>query len=219
VARILTHAQAKAFYDRFGARLEAPMAYEAAPIDELVAHIDAGHARAVCEFGCGTGRLAERLLSDELPDSCSYLGLDISETMVALARRRLEKVGSRSSVVLSDGSMRLPAEAGAFDRIISAYVLDLLGLDDIAALVTEAHRCLVPGGFLGVVSLTFGEAPAQRVAIGAWRIVHWLRPQLVGGCRPLRLSGFLAPDRWRIRYRAVVSQSAIPSEVLVAERL
>lgn len=219
MARILTHAQAKAFYDRIGARLETPMAYEAAPIDALLAHVDARHARAVCEFGCGTGRLAERLLSDGLPGSCSYLGIDISETMVTLARRRLGKFGPRAKVVLTDGSMRLPAGAGAFDRIVSAYVLDLLGSDDIAALATDAHRCLAPGGLLGVVSLTFGETMAQRLTIGAWRMVHWLRPQLVGGCRPLRLSGFLPSDRWRICYRAVVPQSMIPSEVLVAQRL
>ncbi|HJN04158.1 MAG TPA: class I SAM-dependent methyltransferase, partial [Alphaproteobacteria bacterium] len=40
------------------------------------------------------------------------------------------------------GSVRLEAPDGAYDRFVSAYVLDLLSEDDITLLIGEARRVL-----------------------------------------------------------------------------
>jgi len=47
-------------------------------------------AASVVEFGCGTGKLAERLLRDVLPPSCRYLGcssLVLCPALASLAAR------------------------------------------------------------------------------------------------------------------------------------
>ena len=95
-SRTLTTSEARAFYDRFGAKQDKQAFYEDRAIAALIAHADFEHAQSIFEFGCGTGRLAARLLPTPLPDNCHYLGVDISTTMVALARERLRPTGQRS---------------------------------------------------------------------------------------------------------------------------
>ena len=61
--KTLTPAQAMQFYDRMGARQDWSRFYEAAAIDRMIEQGDFGNAQRVVEFGCGTGRIAERLLA------------------------------------------------------------------------------------------------------------------------------------------------------------
>jgi len=70
--RMLSHEEARAFYDWLGTRQDSQRLYEDPALADLLAHADFGEARSLFEFGCGTGRLAERLLSDWLPSDCRY---------------------------------------------------------------------------------------------------------------------------------------------------
>lgn len=153
-----------------------------------------------------------------LPAEAHYLGIDLSSTMVTLARRRLARFGDRVRVKESDGSARLPATDDSFDRIVSTYVLDILAETEIRAVLGELARVLRRCGRLCLASLTHGHTPASRVLSRAWATVHRLRPSLVGGCRPVELSPFLEPDQWHVIHRSVVVAWAVPSEVVVAER-
>ena len=115
---ILTHQQAKEFYDRFGPRQDGQGFYEDAACVDLIAHAGFGEAHAVFEFGCGTGRFAEELLSDHLPADSRYLGADISSTMVELSRQRLQSWSSRLEVRQSNGSTRLACEDAVYDHFV-----------------------------------------------------------------------------------------------------
>ena len=212
----LTRAQARAFYDRFGAKQDGQAFYEDAAVQDLLAHAEFEKAKAVFEFGCGTGRLAETLLTHHLPAAAHYVGRDVSTTMVDLARQRLARFAARADVRLTDGAPRIEAPDATFDRFLSNYVLDLLPPDDIAGVLSEAHRMLTPGGLLCLVGLTHGTTRVSRLVSWVWARVHRLRPQLVGGCRPLALLPFLSEDDWRILHHNVVVAYGIPSEIVVA---
>lgn len=214
---MLSRAEARAFYDCFGKRQDLQRFYEDPAVDVLLAHSGFANARAVVEFGCGTGRLAARLLREQLPADATYTGFDLSSTMVDLARARLRPWANRATVECSDGGPDLPLPAGSCDRFLSTYVLDLLSFEDIGAVLVEAHRLLVPGGRLCLGSLTFGETAGSRTVLLLWSVAHRLRPALVGGCRPLRLADHLAAG-FQIEHRQVVCPFAICSEVVVAER-
>ncbi len=217
---MLTRAEARSFYDQFGAKQDAQWFYEGPAVTRVLAQGAFQNARSVFEFGCGTGHVAEMLLDQYLPPSATYEGCDLSTTMIALARQRLAKFGDRVKLCTSDGSPRLAAVASAqFDRVVSNYVVDLLAPDDIGTLLEEAYRVLRPDGRLCLVSLTFGVSLMSQSISWLWQRVHSLRPQLVGGCRPVRLTEFLSAQRWRVGYREVVVAYGIPSEVLVAEKL
>ena len=213
---MLSRDEAKAFYDRFGAKQDSQGFYEDAPLAELVEQADFDEAEAVFEFGCGTGRFAEGLLEHHLPLTASYRGVDLSETMVTLAQARVERFEDRAEVALSDGSMRMDAPGGTVDRVVSTYVLDLLPDEDIRRFLGESLRVLTGDGKLCLVGLTRGTTVLSRLVTFAWTLVHRLRPAWVGGCRPLRMIDYLNDGDWEIQYRRVITRYGIPSEIIVA---
>ncbi len=217
-SRTLTHEEARRFYDRFGAKQDGQGFYEDAATAALEAASDFEHARSVVEFGCGTGRLAASLLEKRLPAECRYVGVDLSETMCALATKRLEPWRERAEIRRTDGAPALPTAAAPVDRVLTTYVLDLLSVDDIAAFVADAHRVLAPGGRLCAVGLTPGERGISRAVSALWSGLHARAPAKVGGCRPLRLAEHLPADRWTVAHREVVVSWGIASEALVATR-
>lgn len=215
---MLSPDEVKAFYDRFGVRQDSQSFYEDCALRELEAHGRFAEAHSIFEFGFGTGRWAERLLADELSAHCHYLGIDVSETMIGLARARLTAWRDRAELRLGDGSVTVPLADGACDRFLATYVFDLLNEDAIRGLLAEAHRVLVPGGLLCAAGLAHGQTMPTRVVSRAWQGVHSVWPALVGGCRPIALQDYLVSDGWRVTHSVVVSRYAITSEAMIAAR-
>jgi ubiquinone/menaquinone biosynthesis C-methylase UbiE len=211
----LTPQEAKAFYDRFGARQDRQSFYEAAALEQLVAHGDFGGAKHVFEFGCGTGRFAFDLLRHHLPETASYRATDISTTMVELASARLAEFAPRASVTTASGDIAFPLPDGSVDRVIATYVLDLLSDGAIDRFLGEARRVLQPDGLLCVVGITFGTSPLSRTIMRGWQWLFTQRPSWVGGCRPSEIQRRLS-SAWRIRFRTVVVAWGIASEVVIA---
>jgi len=216
---VLSRDEARRVYDRIGALQDTQAFYEDRATEILIQHGDFGAASHVLEFGCGTGRFGLRLLSHHLPALASYRGLDLSPTMVQLARARLAPFGSRAEVILTDGSPPTLEQAASRDRFVSNFVLDLLSEDEIAAAVREAHRILVPGGLLCVSSLSSGTGVFSRFVSRAWSTVHGLRPALVGGCRPIELLAWVSSPLWQVRHHAKLTPFGVPCEVVVAARV
>ena len=214
--RYLSPEQAKRFYDRLGSAQDWQGFYENPAINELIAHAAFNSAQSVFEFGCGTGAFASRLVHRRLPADARYVGLDISGTMVSLALERLKPWSDRARVYQSDGSPRIPEPDGSFDRFVSTYVLDLLAPDFIERLLSEAHRVLVPGGKLCLVSMTFGMSPLSRAVCWGWQRLWRFSPGIVGGCHPIELSDYLPSGAWKPNHQNKVTSWGISSEVLVA---
>lgn len=217
--RTISAAEARAFYDRLGAGQDRQAFYEDGAVSALLAHASLEQAAAVFEFGCGTGRVAARMLGDRLPGACRYRGVDVSETMVMLARRRLAPWGARAEVQLTDGAPVLDAPDGGFDRFVSTFVFDLLSDEALAGVLAEAHRILAPRGVLAVTSATPGRDAVSRIVSAAALFVNRLAPTVLGGCRPIVIAPLLAPDAWRFVHHEVVRSWGVSAEVLVAERL
>lgn len=212
---VLSPEGVKRYYDRSGTFQDRQGFYEDAALDDLMAHADFDTARAIVEFGCGTGRFAQRLLG--LSPGTRYEGFDVSTTMLELARGRLSSLGDRARLhQLDPGTVRVPLPDGSADRFLSAYVLDLLPPQDIRTVLDEAHRILGPGGRLCLVSLTNGKGLFPGLVAHAWHAVFRLRPQLVGGCRPIELRDYCGAPAWRMLHHRTVVRWGISSEVLVA---
>jgi ubiquinone/menaquinone biosynthesis C-methylase UbiE len=213
---VLKPYEAKKFYDRFGKKQDSQSFYEDKATDNLIVHGDFFEAAKVFEFGCGTGRTAEKLLKSHLPVSATYTGCDLSSTMVGLAKQRLSTFSQRVQIIQTDGTIHFPVSDSSVDRVVSAYVLDLLSETDIRTFLHEAYRVMNPGGKLGLVSLTRGVAILPRIVTVLWDSIFRVRPSLVGGCRPIQLIHHLDIRMWQVEYHRVITAFGIPSEVLVA---
>jgi len=213
---VLTRSQARTFYDRFGKKQDAQAFYEDAALDDLIAQAAFEQAENVFELGCGTGRFALRLLTRHLSPSASYLGIDLSQTMIDIAEQRISSYAERAKMVQSDGSLRFPLPDRSVDRVVSTYVLDLLSETDIHQAISEARRVLMPNGRLCLVSLTHGVTFASRIVGAMWSAVFRLHAPLVGGCRPIRLDSFFDQQIWSVDYRNTITRFGVPSEVLIA---
>ncbi len=216
--RFLTKEEIRAFYDRFGSKQDWQRFYEGAAIRTLLIHGRIGIASSVFELGCGTGAFALDLLQKHLPENATYVGVDISSTMVALARQKLTRYVERATVVHTDGSLRFDFPDASVDRFISNYVLDLLSPDDIVMVLSEAHRLLKTDGLICLVSLTAGRTTLSRVVTRIWRCVHNRNPGLVGGCRPLELTEFFGENRWDVTFHDIVNSMGIASEIVIAAK-
>jgi SAM-dependent methyltransferase len=212
----LSPTEAQRFYDHLGSAQDWQGFFENPAINDLIAHAVFGSSELAFEFGCGTGALAARLLQLHLPAEARYVGVDISGTMVSLARERLKPWSERARVYQSDGSPRIPEPNRRFDRFASTYVFDLLAPDFIDQLLSEAHRLLVPGGKLCLVSMTFGASSLARAVCWGWQRLWRLRPGIVGGCHPIELLDYVRLDWWKIDHQTKVTCWGVTSEVLVA---
>ena len=214
--RYLSPEEAKRFYDRLGSAQDWQRFYENPAINELIAHSAFDSAHSVFEFGCGTGALAAHLLQHQLPADARYVGVDVSSTMVSLAREHLKPWSERARVDQSDGTSRMPDPDRTFDRFVSTYVFDLLAPDSIDQLLSEARRLLVPGGKLCLVSMTFGASTFSRAVCWGWQRIWRLRPSIVGGCHPIELISYVRLKWWNPDYQAKVTGWGITSEIVVA---
>lgn len=215
----LTTEEARKFYDRMGKRQDWQSIYEGEAIAELLEHGGFDSAKTVFELGCGTGALAEKLLNEYLPSDARYIGIDISPVMVNLSKTRLVTFGDRVQIYHSDGHFNFDQYISSCDRFISVYVLDLLSPDNIEDVLTHASEKLLSDGKLCLVSLTEGCTPASNLIVSMWKKIRNISPKLVGGCRPIRLSQFLASSEWQIEFDKTLSVIGVPSEVVVASKL
>lgn len=211
----LTPREAGRVYDRIGRFQDWQNFYEGPATRDLEAHAEFESAQSVFELGCGTGAYAARMLDRLLPGEATYHGVDVSDKMVAMASRRLERFGDRARVDHVSGEPPLPGSDGTFDRFLAIYVIDLLSDDLASDLLKEAHRLLGTGGRVCLVSLAQGETRAARAVCSAWNAAFRLSPSLVGGCRPVDLPGLLDAT-WRVDYVGTVTAWAVTSQIVVA---
>jgi len=75
-------------------------------------------------------------------------GLDMTDEMLALARKNAEEAGAKNAIFLKGMIEEIPLPAESVDVVISNCVINLS--TDKAAVLTEVARILKPGGRVGV---------------------------------------------------------------------
>jgi SAM-dependent methyltransferase len=91
----------------------------------VVEHADPGPDDVVLDLGCGTGAIALALADD----AGEVVGRDISEGMLAEARRKADERGLRN-VSLGEGSFREPHYDGEVDVVVSNFAMHHLSDDE-----------------------------------------------------------------------------------------
>lgn len=209
IDRTVTVEAAERFYDRLGSRHDLADLYEGRAKARALELLQLKPGLRVLNAGVGTGK-DQVAIAAAIGHPEMAVALDISMVMLNLVRKRAGSLVVRSDVV------HLPFGDRTFERILCAYVLDLIPSRDLRTVLVEFKRVLKPDGRVVVVSLTDGVSSLSRLLVGAWKALYRLDPLLLGGCRPLRLRPWLESAGFEIKADDVVVQFAVPSEVVAA---
>lgn len=109
----------------------------------------------VLEVGCGAGATASYLAQEY---GCRVMGVDLRESMVALARERAAREGVQARTKFRvANALYLPFETAQFDIILCESVTTFV--TDKARLVRELVRVVRPGGWVALNEEVWLQTP------------------------------------------------------------
>ena len=152
-----------------------------------------GH-ETVLDAGCGSGRVTEQLL-ERLPKG-RVIAADAAPSMLAEARRRLERFGGRVRYVECDLSQPLPVDEQV-DAVLSTAALHWVPdhetlFANLAAVLRPGGRLVVQCGAAGnVASVLRAVADLGETWPGPWTFAT---PEET--CARLAAAGFVDLDVW-----------------------
>jgi demethylmenaquinone methyltransferase/2-methoxy-6-polyprenyl-1,4-benzoquinol methylase len=142
----------------------------------------------VLEAACGTGRATVEI-AKRIGESGRFYAIDLTEAMLARAKRKLKKHHLLDRVALALGDAReLSFPDETFDLVYNAYMFDLLDTKDFPAILSEFKRVLKPGGRLVLVNMSNNRAGKT---LYEFLYERGLLGFASGGCRPVFLRPFL----------------------------
>jgi arsenite methyltransferase len=160
----------------FGAELYAALDRNQLPDTAVLASLGCGNPTAVADLresetvlDLGSGGGIDVLLSAKRvgPTGKAY-GLDMTEEMLALARRNVAEAGATNVEFLKGQIEAIPLPAETIDVVISNCVVNLSV--DKPAVFAETYRVLKPGGRIGITDVVAEDhlTPEERAERGAW---------------------------------------------------
>jgi len=110
---------------------------------KAINELKANQPKLILDVATGTGDFAFEALSILKPEK--IIGVDISQGMLDIAKRKIAKRGLQSQFEVKLGdSEKLPFEAGQFDAVTVAY--GVRNFEDLQKGLNDIHRVLKPGG-------------------------------------------------------------------------
>ena len=148
----------------------------------------------VLEVAVGTG-----LNLGAYPSDVSLTGIDLSEAMLEVARRRAGQLGRTATLQQADAHA-LPFDNGSFDTVVCTF--GLCAIPDYTKAIAEMKRVLRPRGRLILVDHIEGSSRITRVVQRGLEIVtvpiggeHFLRRPL----HDVKTAGFIVEQVERFK--------------------
>ena len=207
----------KSFYDRISSAYDAIAdAGEHQARERGLEALAVQPRERVLEIGYGTGHSLVAV-AKAVGDEGSVYGVDISDGMYDVARRRVEAAGLASRVQLKVASTPpLPYEDRIFDAVTMSFTLELFPLDTIPELLADVRRVLKPNGRFGTVSMA-ATAPGQEDSLleRTYKWMHEHFPHIVD-CQPIDVTRLVIEAGFRITQNTEMQIWTMPVAAVVA---
>jgi demethylmenaquinone methyltransferase/2-methoxy-6-polyprenyl-1,4-benzoquinol methylase len=184
VLRVLqTKEETKAFYNKIAKVYDTLAEHSEAPVRKAgLEMLDTQEGNHVLEIGFGTGHsLIE--LARSVGSSGKVYGIDLSEKMVEISRKRADEQGMDGRIELSCGdALHLPYESESLDGVFMSFTLELFDTPEIPLVLAECKRVLKPGGRIVVIGMSRVLPEGLMTEIFEWTHRHF--PNYLD-CRPI----------------------------------
>lgn len=183
--------------------------------EEGLRYLAASPGEQVLEIGFGTGECT-LALAQSIGTTGHIYGIDISEGMLNIASRRLERAGLSDRVQLRRGdAAQLPFETKTFDAVFSSFTLELFDTPEIPVVLAECLRVLKVGGRICVVGMSRAEQPGIALRLYEW--AHRIIPNYVD-CRPIFVEKAVRNAGFEIKSTRTKSMWGLPVDLVLAVR-
>lgn len=205
---------AEKYYDRFSVVYDwLGGIFERKHAEKALSYLEIENGEIVLEIGFGTGNCLQRIALSVGKTGKAY-GVDISDGMLHVTRRKLEKAGLIDRVELNHGdASKLPFVDETFGAVFMSFTLELFDTPEIPQLLSEVRRVLKAGGRLGIVSLS--KAKGNSIALRIYEWIHRKWPKCVD-CRPIYLEQSLRKADYTIQRKEMDNLFVLPLEIVVA---
>lgn len=124
-----------------------------------IAHLDGCSHDRILDIATGTGDLA--ILMARRFDPLRVTGVDLSEGMIEIARRKIADEGLTDVIDMTIGDcLQLPFTDESFDCVTSAY--GVRNFENLLEGYREMYRVLRPGGTICIIELSTPVSPFVR---------------------------------------------------------
>ena len=209
-----SHAQARAaynamskFYDLMAGSTE--WKYKQIGMDDLAICV----GETVLEIGTGTGQCLP-VLSRAAAENGLICGMDLSEGMLSVAQKRLQKINGLPYIPLQCAdALRLPYRGAAFDALFISFTLELFDTPEIQWVLAECRRVLKPTGRLCVVAMSKQQHVTGMEMLYEWMHKHF---EAYSDCRPIFLQDALQAAGFSIQTEKRFRMFGLPVDVVLA---
>jgi len=94
-------------------------------------------------------------------DVKSMVGMDLSEQMLAVGRKKIQAAGLHARIQLATGdAMQIPVAASCFDAVTISF--GIRNVPDVSETLREMYRVLRPGGYALILEFSTPQIPVLK---------------------------------------------------------
>jgi demethylmenaquinone methyltransferase/2-methoxy-6-polyprenyl-1,4-benzoquinol methylase len=181
-------------------------------IEKGLALLDTKEGEKVLEIGFGTGHSLVTL-SEAAGNNGKVFGVDISDEMFKISKRRLARKGlsDRVQLVRHDAA-HLPYSRNFFDAIFMSFVLELFDSREIDIVIDGCNKALKLEGRICIVGLSKEKT---TIVSRTYEFLHEKFPNYID-CRPIYITKTLTGAGFRIAKFHLDFMWGLPVETVLA---